>query len=154
MDMRATPIRVLVVDDSALVRKVMSQMLASDPGIEVVGAGGLNQQVGEGFLTSINGGYFAQEQLWPHAARWDKEHHFPKDAHRGLAALGAYGICVPEAYGGANLDYLTLARAAGKSDVHNLEPEDLVALTIEAAAMARVPLAGTDWIPGRSKDGF
>jgi len=52
---------------------------------------------------------FAQEQLWPHAARWDKEHHFPKDVHRGLAALGAYGICVPEAYGGANLDYLTLA---------------------------------------------
>jgi alkylation response protein AidB-like acyl-CoA dehydrogenase len=52
---------------------------------------------------------FAQEQLWPHAARWDKEHHFPKDAHQGLAALGAYGICVPEAYGGANLDYLTLA---------------------------------------------
>ena len=41
-----------------------------------------------------------------------------------------------------------LARAAGKSDIHNLEPEDLVALTIEAAAMARVPLAGTDWIPG------
>ena len=52
---------------------------------------------------------FAQEQLWPYAARWDKEHHFPKDAHRGLAKLGAYGICVPEAYGGANLDYLTLA---------------------------------------------
>jgi butyryl-CoA dehydrogenase len=52
---------------------------------------------------------FAQEQLWPNAARWDKEHHFPKDAHQGLAALGAYGICVPEEYGGANLDYLTLA---------------------------------------------
>ncbi|MFM1907012.1 MAG: hypothetical protein RLZZ591_689 [Pseudomonadota bacterium] len=52
---------------------------------------------------------FAQEQLWPHAARWDKEHHFPKDVHQGLAALGAYGICVPEQYGGANLDYLTLA---------------------------------------------
>ena len=44
----------------------------------------------------------------------------------------------------------TLARACGKSHVHNLEPEDLAALTIEAAAMARVPLAGTDWIPGRS----
>jgi methylamine---glutamate N-methyltransferase subunit C len=41
-----------------------------------------------------------------------------------------------------------LARACGKSDVHRLEPEDLVALTIEAAAMARVPLAGTSWIPG------
>jgi len=52
---------------------------------------------------------FAREQLWPHAARWDKEHHFPKDVHRGLAELGAYGICVPEEYGGANLDYLTLA---------------------------------------------
>ncbi|MCU0931808.1 MAG: acyl-CoA dehydrogenase family protein [Serpentinimonas sp.] len=52
---------------------------------------------------------FAQEQLWPHAARWDKEHHFPKEAHRGLAALGAYGICVPESYGGAGLDYLSLA---------------------------------------------
>jgi methylamine---glutamate N-methyltransferase subunit C len=41
-----------------------------------------------------------------------------------------------------------LARACGKSDVHNLEPDDLVALTVEAAAMAQVPLAGTNWIPG------
>jgi methylamine---glutamate N-methyltransferase subunit C len=48
------------------------------------------------------------------------------------------------------LEAQTLARACGKSHLHNLEPEDLVALTIEAAAMARVPLAGTDWIPGRS----
>ncbi len=46
------------------------------------------------------------------------------------------------------LETQTLARACGKSHVHNLEPEDLVALTIEAAAMARVPLAGTSWIPG------
>ena len=46
------------------------------------------------------------------------------------------------------LETQTIARACGKSHVHNLEPEDLVALTIEAAAMARVPLAGTDWIPG------
>jgi glutamate synthase domain-containing protein 2 len=46
------------------------------------------------------------------------------------------------------LEAQTIARACGKSHVHNLEPEDLVALTIEAAAMARVPLAGTDWIPG------
>src|SRR5437868_5282243 len=52
---------------------------------------------------------FAQEQLWPNAARWDKEHTFPHEAHQGLAALGAYGICVPEEYGGAGLDYLTLA---------------------------------------------
>src|SRR6187455_2066613 len=46
------------------------------------------------------------------------------------------------------LECQTIARANGKSHVHNLEPEDLVALTVEAAAMARVPLAGTDWIPG------
>src|SRR6187399_1450691 len=46
------------------------------------------------------------------------------------------------------LETQTLARACGKSQVHNLEPEDLVALTVEAAAMAKVPLAGTDWIPG------
>ena len=52
---------------------------------------------------------FAQAELWPHAARWDKEHYFPKEAHKGLAALGAYGICVPEEFGGANFDYLTLA---------------------------------------------
>ncbi len=44
----------------------------------------------------------------------------------------------------------TIARACGKSHVHNLEPEDLCALTMEAAAMARVPLAGTDWYPGKS----
>ena len=52
---------------------------------------------------------FAQQELWPNAARWDKERLFPHAAHRGLAALGAYGICVPEELGGANLDYLTLA---------------------------------------------
>ncbi|WP_433962866.1 FMN-binding glutamate synthase family protein [Roseitalea porphyridii] len=48
------------------------------------------------------------------------------------------------------LEAQTIARACGKSHVHNLEPEDLCALTIEAAAMARVPLAGTDWIPGQT----
>lgn len=47
------------------------------------------------------------------------------------------------------LEAQTLARACGKSHLHNLEPEDLVALNVEAAAMAGVPLAGTDWIPGR-----
>ena len=52
---------------------------------------------------------FAQEQLWPNAAQWDREHTFPHEAHKGLAALGAYGICVPEEDGGAGLDYLSLA---------------------------------------------
>jgi glutamate synthase domain-containing protein 2 len=47
------------------------------------------------------------------------------------------------------LECQTIARACGKSHVHNMEPEDLVALSVEAAAMARVPLAGTSWIPGQ-----
>jgi len=50
------------------------------------------------------------------------------------------------------LEAQTLARACGKSHVLNLEPEDLAALTVEAAAMAGVPLAGTDWIPGHRRD--
>ena len=52
---------------------------------------------------------FAQAELWPHAAQWDRDHHFPKAAHQGLAQLGAYGICVPDSLGGAGLDYISLA---------------------------------------------
>ena len=50
------------------------------------------------------------------------------------------------------LECQMLARACGKTNVHNLEPEDLCALTVEASAMARVPLAGTDYIPGQSEE--
>jgi glutamate synthase domain-containing protein 2 len=50
------------------------------------------------------------------------------------------------------LEAQTVTRACGKSHVLNLEPEDLVALTVESAAMAQVPLAGTDWIPGKNHD--
>ena len=46
------------------------------------------------------------------------------------------------------LEAQTIARACGKNNLHNLEPEDLCALSVESAAMARVPLAGTNWIPG------
>ena len=46
------------------------------------------------------------------------------------------------------LEAQTIARACGKNDLHNLEPEDLCALTVESAAMSRLPLAGTNWIPG------
>ena len=48
----------------------------------------------------------------------------------------------------------TIARACGKAHLQHLEPEDLVALTVESAAMARVPLAGTDWIPGAPGAGY
>ena len=62
----------------------------------------------------------------------------PRKAGRRLANL----------LGVMTLECQTIARACGKSHVHNMEPEDLVALSVEAAAMARVPLAGTSWIPG------
>ena len=52
---------------------------------------------------------FSQERLAPNAARWDKEHHFPKEELSQLAELGAYGVAVPEQWGGAGLDYLSLA---------------------------------------------
>lgn len=52
---------------------------------------------------------FAREELLPNAARWDKEHQFPAAALKGLAALGVFGVAVPEALGGAGLDYLSLA---------------------------------------------
>lgn len=52
---------------------------------------------------------YVQDQIAPHAARWDKEHHFPADELKGLAALGCYGVAVPTEYDGAGLDYLALA---------------------------------------------
>ncbi len=52
---------------------------------------------------------FVQDRVAPNAARWDKEAHFPKDELRGLAALGCYGVAVPQELGGAGLDYLALA---------------------------------------------
>jgi butyryl-CoA dehydrogenase len=52
---------------------------------------------------------YAQGRLAPNAARWDKEHHFPQEELKGLAALGAFGVAVPEELGGAGLDYVSLA---------------------------------------------
>ncbi len=52
---------------------------------------------------------FAQEKLAPNAARWDKEHHFPQQELKELAALGAFGVAVPEELGGAGMDYVSLA---------------------------------------------
>jgi alkylation response protein AidB-like acyl-CoA dehydrogenase len=52
---------------------------------------------------------FVREAITPHAAAWDRERTFPKDVHRQLAGLGAYGVLVPETYGGAGMDALALA---------------------------------------------
>jgi butyryl-CoA dehydrogenase len=52
---------------------------------------------------------YVQDRIAPHAAAWDKSHHFPKAELQGLAALGCYGVAVPTEYDGAGLDYLALA---------------------------------------------
>jgi butyryl-CoA dehydrogenase len=52
---------------------------------------------------------YVQAEIAPHAAAWDKSHGFPRAALRGLADLGCYGVAVPEQYGGAGLDYLSLS---------------------------------------------
>src|SRR5256885_16506775 len=57
---------------------------------------------------------FARERLAPFAAEWDRNHAFPREALAELGHLGAYGIVVPERYGGAGLDYVSLAVALGE----------------------------------------
>jgi alkylation response protein AidB-like acyl-CoA dehydrogenase len=52
---------------------------------------------------------YVQDHIAPKAAEWDKTHHFPAAELKGLAELGCYGICVPDSYGGAGLDYVSLA---------------------------------------------
>ena len=64
------------------------------------------------------------------------------DPEQGGRRIANYLNCL-------TLELQTLARACGHNHVHNLEPEDMVALTVEASAMAKVPLAGTSWIPGQ-----
>jgi len=54
---------------------------------------------------------FAARELAPHAARWDREHRFPREALHALGRLGALGVVVPDTFGGADLDYLSLAVA-------------------------------------------
>jgi alkylation response protein AidB-like acyl-CoA dehydrogenase len=50
---------------------------------------------------------FARAEIDPHAAQWDREHHFPRDLFAKLAELGLMGVCVPEEYGGAGADFLS-----------------------------------------------
>ncbi len=54
---------------------------------------------------------FAEDVLVPGSAQWDRDKTFPREALRGLAALGLYGVCVPEEWGGAGLDHVSLALA-------------------------------------------
>jgi butyryl-CoA dehydrogenase len=52
---------------------------------------------------------YVRQEITPHAAAWDKAHTFPMQALKGLAELGCYGVAVPDEYGGAGLNYMSLA---------------------------------------------
>ena len=71
---------------------------------------------------------FAAEQLAPNAARWDREKHFPKEALRGLAGMGLYGVAIPEEWGGAGLDYTALAVACEEIAAGDCSPATIVAV--------------------------
>ena len=97
-------------------------------------------------------------------------HHAPAPTTTGMTGRDPAGITTQDPALATRLDPVAAGAPAGqlpqgddargadawpapaaRTHVHNLEPEDLVALTVEAAAMAGVPLAGTDWIPGQER---
>src|SRR6266542_4802704 len=102
---------------------------------------------------------FAQEQLAPNAARWDREHAFPRDALRALGELGAMGIVVPERWAGAGMDYLSLAVALEEIAAGDGSTSTIVSVqnSVVCGPIAAFgtdaqkekylrPLAGGDWL--------
>ncbi|MBI4220468.1 MAG: FMN-binding glutamate synthase family protein [Chloroflexi bacterium] len=51
------------------------------------------------------------------------------------------------------LEVQMIARACGKANIHDLDPDDMRALTVEAAAITQIPLVGTHWVPGQTRQG-
>src|SRR2546428_6739604 len=81
---------------------------------------------------------FAQEQLAPNAARWDREKHFPREALKGLAAMGLYGVAIAEKWHGAGLDYTSLAVACEEIAAADYPTPTLVAASnLVAGVFAR-----------------
>ena len=77
---------------------------------------------------------FAREQLAPNAARWDRENEFPREALRGLGAMGLYGIAIPEDLGGAGLDYTAMAIACEEIAAGDCATATVVAVNINGTA--------------------
>jgi butyryl-CoA dehydrogenase len=71
---------------------------------------------------------FAREQLAPNAARWERDREFPRDALRGLGAMGLYGIAIPEQWGGAGLDYTAMAIACEEISAGHCATATIVAV--------------------------
>ena len=71
---------------------------------------------------------FAREQLVPHAARWDRDKEFPREALKGLAAMGLFGVAIAEEWGGAGLDYTALAVACEEISAGDCATATIVAV--------------------------
>src|ERR1043165_3059661 len=71
---------------------------------------------------------YAREQLAPHAARWDRDKEFPREALKGLAAMGLYGVAIPEQWSGAGLDYTSLALACEEISAGDCATATIVAV--------------------------
>ena len=102
---------------------------------------------------------FAHEELAPHAAQWDREHIFPRDALKALGELGALGIVVPERWGGAGMDYVSLAVALEEIAAGDGSTSTIVSVqnSVVCGPIAAFgtdaqkekylrPLAGGDWL--------
>ena len=71
---------------------------------------------------------YARERLAPNAARWEREKEFPREALKGLAEMGLYGITVPENWGGAGLDYTAMAIACEEISAGHCASATIVAV--------------------------
>jgi alkylation response protein AidB-like acyl-CoA dehydrogenase len=79
--------------------------------------------------------HYAREQIAPNAAAWDREHAFPKEALKGLAAMGLYGIAIPEEWDGAGMDYTALSLAIEEIAVGDGATSTVVQVTNLAAGI-------------------
>jgi alkylation response protein AidB-like acyl-CoA dehydrogenase len=89
---------------------------------------------------------FADAEIAPHAADWDREHHFPRDLYGKLAELGLMGVCVPEEYGGAGADFLSYALAL--EELSRADAGVGVTVAVHTSACT-LPLLehGSDYVP-------
>jgi alkylation response protein AidB-like acyl-CoA dehydrogenase len=105
---------------------------------------------------------FAEKEIAPHVAQWDREHHFPVDVVRAMGDLGLFGLVVPEHYGGSGADFTTLCVAIEELG----RVDQSIGITLEAGVGLGInPILtfGTDdqkqqWLPdlvaGRALAGF
>ncbi len=78
---------------------------------------------------------YAREQLAPNAAAWDRDHAFPQQALQGLAAMGLYGIAIPEEWDGAGMDYTALSLAIEEIAVGDGSTSTVIQVTNLAAGI-------------------